>query len=77
LVSEYFALGPLDAYLRINKDKISFSNLVEAATYIATALWDMVIYLYLYIEKFLSINYIYVDLKLFTIESVKYKNNFY
>lgn len=43
LVSEYFELGPLDAYLRTNKDKISFSNLVEAATFIATALWDMVI----------------------------------
>jgi len=41
LVSEYFALGPLDAYLRTNKDKVSFSNLVEAATFIATALWDM------------------------------------
>lgn len=47
LVSEYFTLGPLDAYLRTNKDKVSFSNLVEAATYVATALWDMVIYLYL------------------------------
>lgn len=47
LVSEYFALGPLDDYLRKNKDKVSFSNLVEAATYIATALWDMVIYLYI------------------------------
>lgn len=47
LVSEYFSLGPLDAYLRTNKDKVSFSNLVEAATYIATALWDMVIYIYL------------------------------
>lgn len=43
LVSEYFALGPVDTYLRNNKDKVSFSNLVEAATYIATALWDMVI----------------------------------
>ncbi|XP_026815515.1 tyrosine-protein kinase hopscotch [Rhopalosiphum maidis] len=41
LVSEYFALGPLDTYLRTNKDNILFSNLVEAATYIATALWDM------------------------------------
>ncbi|XP_050532080.1 tyrosine-protein kinase hopscotch [Daktulosphaira vitifoliae] len=41
LVSEYFPLGPLDAYLRTNKEKISFSNLVEAATYMATALWDM------------------------------------
>lgn len=47
LVSEYFQLGPLDVFLQTNKDKISFSNLVEAATYIATALWDMVIYLYL------------------------------
>lgn len=57
LVSEYFQLGPLDVYLRANKDKISFSNLVEAATYIATALWDMVIYLYLKIlsKIFLSI----------------------
>jgi len=45
LVSEYFALGSLDIYLRTNKDKVSFSNLVEAATHIATALWDMVIYL--------------------------------
>jgi hypothetical protein len=43
LVSEYFALGPLDTFLRNNKDKVSFSNLVEAATHIATALWDMVI----------------------------------
>lgn len=50
LVSEYFALGPLDAYLRTNKDKISFSNLVEAATFIATALWDMVISISLYIN---------------------------
>lgn len=45
LVSEYFALGPLDTYLRTNKDNVLFSNLVEAATYIATALWDMVNFL--------------------------------
>lgn len=48
LVSEYFSLGPLDVYLRTNKDKVLFSNLVEAATYIATALWDMVIFINLY-----------------------------
>ncbi|XP_050436831.1 tyrosine-protein kinase hopscotch-like [Adelges cooleyi] len=41
LISEYFPLGPLDSYLRTNKDQITFSNLVEAATYMATALWDM------------------------------------
>jgi len=46
LVSEYFSLGPLDAYLRTNKDNVLFSHLVEAATYIATALWDMVILFY-------------------------------
>lgn len=51
LVSEYFSLGPLDAYIRTNKDNVSFSNLVEAATFIATALWDMVIYLYSYFSK--------------------------
>ncbi|XP_050438365.1 tyrosine-protein kinase hopscotch-like isoform X2 [Adelges cooleyi] len=41
LVSEYFPLGPLDAYLRKNEDTIYYKHLVESATYMATALLDM------------------------------------
>lgn len=43
LVFEYFPLGPLDSYLHQNKNIIEEIDLVEAATYIANALWHMVI----------------------------------
>lgn len=42
LVMEYLALGPLDEYLQANKDDIQEVDLVEAATYLAKALWYLV-----------------------------------
>lgn len=49
MVMEYFPLGSLDVYLQQNKNIIEEIDLVEAATYIANAMWHLVI---------ISINYI-------------------
>lgn len=45
MVTEYFPLGNLDDYLRTHKELIKEVDLVEAATYLATAVWRMVIYI--------------------------------
>lgn len=42
MVMEYFPMGPLDKYLQNNKKLIKEVDLVEAATYLANALWLMV-----------------------------------
>lgn len=41
MVTEFFSKGPLDVYLQQYKSKIEEVDLVEAATYIASALWHM------------------------------------
>lgn len=39
LITEYFPLGALDFYLQLNRSKLQEIDLVEAATYLANALW--------------------------------------
>lgn len=41
LVMEYVKLGPLDVYLRENKSLMKPVDLVEAASYLASALWHL------------------------------------
>lgn len=42
MVTEYFVLGRLDDYLNQNAIDIKEVDLVEAATYLATAVWHLV-----------------------------------
>lgn len=42
MVSEYLPYGPFDAYLRDKKILMKDVDLVEAGTYIASALWHLV-----------------------------------
>lgn len=42
LITEYFPLGALDFYLQLNRSKLQEIDLVEAATYLANALWYLV-----------------------------------
>lgn len=42
MVTEYLYLGPFDAYLRENKLRMKEVDLVEAGTYLASALWHLV-----------------------------------
>lgn len=44
MVMELLPLGPLDAYLQHNSPRIKEVDLVEAANYLATALWNLVSY---------------------------------
>ncbi|XP_066903761.1 tyrosine-protein kinase hopscotch isoform X2 [Halyomorpha halys] len=41
MVTEFYSLGPLDFYLQKHKNDLEEVDLVEAATYIASALWHM------------------------------------
>lgn len=41
LVMEYVKLGPLDEYLRANRSLLKTVDLVEAASYLASALWHL------------------------------------
>lgn len=41
-VMEYFRLGPMDIYLRENKQFIKPVDLIEAASNVASALWHLV-----------------------------------
>lgn len=49
MVTEFYSLGPLDIYLQKHKNDLEEVDLVEAATYIASALWHMVILYYIFI----------------------------
>lgn len=42
MVSEYLQYGPFDAYLRERKNCMKDVDLVEAGTYVASALWHLV-----------------------------------
>lgn len=42
MVMEYLDLGQLDEYLRHHKNEIKAVDLVEAGTYLASALWHLV-----------------------------------
>lgn len=46
LVMELLPLGPLDAYLQHNSSRVKEVDLVEAANYLATALWNLVSYIH-------------------------------
>lgn len=47
LVMEYFKLGPLDQYLRDKKNDMKMLDLIEAAANLASALWYLVIFLFI------------------------------
>lgn len=42
MVTEYLHYGPFDVYLRENKNYMKQVDLVEAGTYLASALWHLV-----------------------------------
>lgn len=42
MVSEYLPYGPFDVYLREKKSCMKHVDLVEAGTYVASALWHLV-----------------------------------
>lgn len=42
MVMEYLPFGPLDVYLKQNGSILKEVDLVEAANYLATALWNLV-----------------------------------
>lgn len=45
MVMEHLPYGPLDTYLQSNGQFLKDVDLVEAANYLATALWNLVIYM--------------------------------
>lgn len=44
MVTEYVDLGPFDVYLKERKPFMKQVDLVEAGTYLASALWHLVIF---------------------------------
>lgn len=42
LVTEYFRHGPLDIYLKKNKNVLKTEDLIEASSHLASALWYLV-----------------------------------